>query len=75
MDFLKNAVNNAGEDAIVDQAANYVNQATGGDKKQIIDQASSYIKKTIDNEDGSQTTTTKQTTDSTLLDKGENLIK
>lgn len=74
MDFLKKQLNNAGEDAAIDQAANYINNATGGGSKNIIDQASSFAKKTIHNQDGSTTTQTTGTSEAVVKD-GDDTVK
>lgn len=79
MDFIKNAINDAGEkaakDAMVDQASNVLKNALGDGNSKIVDQASSFVKNTIDNQDGSKTHSSSSTTETTFLDQAQNMIK
>lgn len=79
MDFIKDAINDAGEKAakgaMVDQASNVLKNALGDGNSKIIDQASSFVKSSINKEDGSKTQTTSSTTETTFLDQAQNMIK
>lgn len=80
MDFIKEAINDAGEKAanevMVDQAAGAIKNVLGNDNSQLVDQVSSFAKKTLNNQSsGNSTQQTTETTQSSFLDQASNMIK
>lgn len=79
MDFIKEAINDAGEraakEAMVDQASGALKNVLGGSQNDLIDKASSFAKQTLNNQSGNKTEKTTETTQSSFMDQASNLIK
>lgn len=73
MDFLKESISNAGENAakgaMIDQATNSVKSALGGGDNAVLDQASAFVKKTV------TSSGTKTTEQATFMNQAQELVQ